>query len=158
MVPCENPSTIRVDLILAEYRPVAAFECRHWGNVFIPTHRDNDMCTSSEMSVSVGARGSPALPKALESHVPQTGRKGEVRGGTSWSYKEIHRRSAIGKSNLLAGKNLVVGKCVPVHSQQLMWRILTIIWNKHFEFAFKVKLGETANKKKQCREIKKVLE
>lgn len=69
-----------------------------------------------------------------------------MRGGTSWGYKEIHKRSAIGKSNLLAKKDLVVGKWESVRTQQLMQRILTTIWNKHWEFAFKVKLGETAKK------------
>lgn len=120
--------------------------------MLIPTWGCNDVCTLSKMSVSVGTRGSPALSRTLESCVPQTGRKGGARGGTSWSYEEIHGKSAIGKSNFLARKNLVVGKWEPVHTQQLMWRILTTIWNKHFEFAFKVKLGETANNKKQCRD------
>lgn len=94
----------------------------------------------------MGTRDSPALSRTLQIHVPQTGRKRGVRGGTSWGYKEIHKRSAIGKSNLLAKKDLVVGKWESVRTQQLMQRILTTIWNKHWEFAFKVKLGETAKK------------
>lgn len=158
MAPCENPNTIRVDLIWPLYCPVAALECGHWGNMLIPTWGDNDVHTFSETSVSVGTRGSPALSGTLQIHVPQTGRKRGVRGGISWSYKEIHKRSAIGKSNLLAKKDLVVGKWESVCTRQLMQRILTTIWNKHCEFAFKVKLGETAKNKKQCREIKKVLE
>lgn len=62
------------------------------------------MHTFSETSVPVGTRDSPALSRTLQIHVPQTGRKRGVRGGTSWGYKEIHKRSAIGKSNLLDKK------------------------------------------------------
>lgn len=86
--------------------------------MFIPTGGDND--NFREMSVSVGTRGSPVLSRTLESRVLQTGRKGGMRGGTSWKSKEIRGRSAVGKSNLLARKNLVVGEWELVHTRWLM--------------------------------------
>lgn len=155
MALCEKASPVRGDLILPMHCPVAVLKCGRWA--ICSSQCVGQWCVHFQCV----SRNKRQPCPAKNSGEPHPSDRKERRGGTSWSYKEIHRRSAIGKSNLLARKSLVVGKWEPVHARQLMRRILTTVWNKHFEFAFKVKLGETgetANNKKQCSEIKKVLE
>lgn len=166
MAPCENPqsSTIRVVFTFSRRYISPRGSVGMWMLTRLSQHGGTCAGTTRwalsgrRASVLVGTRGSPALPSAPPEPCPRQGGKEEQGAGTRWSYKEIHGRSAIGKGNLSARKNLVVGKWEQVHTQQFMQRNLTTIWNKYFEFTFKVKLGETANNKKQCRQIKKVLE
>lgn len=169
MAPCEHlqSSTVRVVFTFSRryvspHGSVGVWTLRQHAhpNMGGP-HRDDEVGSFREMSKHVSRNKSQPLPcQGLHQRAMslRQGQKEEQEEGISWIYKEIHGRSAIGKGNLSAKKDLVAGKWEQVHTQQFMQRILTTIWNKHFEFALKVKLGETANKKKQCRQIKNVLE